>query len=129
LQIGKSGQFSPVFSIRINFQKTIYLFAASAFVLLLAGTTIAVFDETFALITEFEFASIIVPGFALAFASTLVFEFASTAGAASSVASEVVCKTEIFPVNAGIASNKAESINVVAATIVILDKIVCDPRG
>jgi len=96
-----------------------------------------VLDETFALITVFEFPSTIVIGFVFAFASTfafefastLVFEFASIAGVVSEDASEVVCKTEIFPVNAGIASSKAESINVVAAAIVIFDKIVCDPRG
>ncbi len=58
-----------------------------------------------------------------------MFEFAPIAGVVSEDASEVVCKTEIFPVNAGIASSKAESINVVAAAIVIFDKIVCDPRG
>ena len=43
--------------------------------------------------------------------------------------SPTVCKTEIFPVIAGIARSKAEIKKVAAATIVIFDKIVCVPRG
>ena len=101
------------------------------FELLYDGTTTTVFDEMFALIAVFEFSSTLIFAFAsaLVFPSTLVFEFASSAGAVSSVASAFVCKTEIFPVKAGIANNNAESIKTVAATIVIFDKIVCEPRG
>jgi hypothetical protein len=85
----------------------------------------AVLDGTFALIVALAFASVK----EFVFESTAVFAFASSAGADSSVASAVVCKTEMFPVKAGIAKSKAESINVVAAIIVIFDKIVCAPRG
>ena len=82
------------------------------------STTTAIFDATLALTTE------------LAFALTSTFEFTSVAGAFSAGASAVVvCKTDTFPVKAGIARNKAESIKTVAAPIVIFDKIVCAPRG
>jgi hypothetical protein len=43
--------------------------------------------------------------------------------------SPTVCKTEIFPVIAGIAKSKAEIKKVADAMIVIFDKIVCVPRG
>jgi hypothetical protein len=43
--------------------------------------------------------------------------------------SPTVCKTEIFPVIAGIASSRAEIKKVAAAAMVIFDKIVCVPRG
>lgn len=61
----------------------------------------------------------------LLFASVLVAVFA---GAVVEL-SVVVCKTEIFPVIAGKANNKAESIKIAAAVIVILDKTDCVPRG
>ena len=38
-------------------------------------------------------------------------------------------KTETLPVNAGIARSRADSINVVAATIVTFDSTVAVPRG
>ncbi len=85
----------------------------------------AVLEGTLALIVVFELASTL----EFAFVSTFVFVFASSAGVVSSVASAVVCKTEMFPVKAGIANNNAESIKMVAAAIVIFDKIVCAPRG
>ena len=85
-----------------------FAFAAVTGAAELASITIAVLDATFALTTVFEF----------------------DAGAVSAgVSAEVVCKTEIFPVSAGIARNNAESIKTVAAPIVIFDKIVCAPRG
>jgi hypothetical protein len=43
--------------------------------------------------------------------------------------SEVVCNTETLPVIAGIDNNKAESIKVAAAVIVIFDNTDCVPRG
>jgi hypothetical protein len=84
-----------------------------------------------------------------AFAGAFVFVLASTGAAGCSVFaagssvfvfaaggvvsvegdSEVVDKTEMSPVRAGIASNKAEIIKTVAATIVIFDKTVAVPRG
>lgn len=49
-------------------------------------------------------------------------EFAAVfAGAVVGAVSEVVCKTETLPVIAGIDNNKAESIKVAAAVIVIFD--------
>ena len=53
-----------------------------------------------------------------------VFEFVESTGA-----SGLLVKTEMLPVNAGIASNKAESMNSVAAPIVTFDKTVAVPRG
>ena len=77
--------------------------------------------------TVFVFVS--TAAFALALTST--FEFASGAitGTSSAGASGLVVNTEIFPVKAGIAKNNADNIKVVAAIIVIFDKIVCEPRG
>lgn len=96
---------------------------AVTFVIEFVFTTIAVLDATL-VFTVFT----IVFTLALTFAS--VFELASVGGAVSvGVSAEVVCKTDTFPVSAGNESNNAESINTVAATIVIFDKIVCEPRG
>ncbi len=53
-----------------------------------------------------------------------VFEFAVSAGA-----SGLLDRTEILPVNAGMARNRADSMNVVAAMIVTFDKTVAVPRG
>ncbi len=78
-------------------------------------TTIAVFDATFELTKLLSVA--------------LTFAFASVAGAFSTGVSVVVCKTETFPVKAGIARKSADSIKTAAAPIVIFDKIVCEPRG
>jgi hypothetical protein len=59
-----------------------------------------------------------------------VFVFASGAGVGVAVVSVPPdCKTETFPVRAGIASINADSINVIAAPMVILERIVCVPRG
>jgi hypothetical protein len=91
--------------------------AEFALVKVFVSTTIAVFEATLVFTVELT----------LAFAST--FEFVSAAGVVSPEFSVVVCKTEILPVKAGIAKNKADSIKTVAAPIVIFDKIVCDPRG
>ena len=66
---------------------------------------------------EFEFGS--------AFVLTLAFE--SIAGA-SVVVSGFELKTETPPFKAGIASIKADSINTVAAIIVVFDKTVAVPR-
>ena len=56
--------------------------------------------------------------------------FASVATDFTSAAlSVVVCKTEIFPIIAGNDSKSAETINVIAAPIVIRDKTDCVPRG
>lgn len=86
-----------------------------AFVTEFVFTTIAIFDAVLALMTVLTFAS--------------VFELASATGAVSAGVSVIVCKTEMFPVKAGIARKSADSIKTVAATIVIFDKIVCEPRG
>lgn len=77
----------------------------------------------------FEFASAAGAVFALA-STGAVFEFESTelAGASAGV-SGLLDRTETLPVSAGIARNKAESMNVVAAMIVILERTVAVPRG
>ncbi len=68
-----------------------------------------------------------------AFASGVaVFEFASVATFAFvfvSVDPGLLDKTETLPVSAGIESNRAETMNVIAAVIVIFDRIVAVPRG
>ncbi len=91
------------------------------------GTTTAVFEfiSTFVLVPVLVFVSKV----KLEFDSTLAFEFSSSAGAVSVELSALVSSTEIFPVKAGIARSSAESINVVAAAIVILERIVCEPLG
>ncbi len=88
-------------------------FAAGAFV---AGAEFA-----------FEFAS--TAGAEFAFASA-VFALASViATGASAGASGLLESTETLPVNAGIASNRADSMKAEAATIVTFDKTVAVPRG
>jgi hypothetical protein len=72
--------------------------------------------------------------FAFASAGAAVFEFASDVFASVDVelsagASGLLFKTDTFPVKAGIASNNAESMNIVAAPIVTFDKTVAVPRG
>ena len=64
----------------------------------------------------------------LASLETAVFESVFAAGASAGL-SGLLERTETFPVNAGIARNKAESINVEAAMIVIFDRTVAVPRG
>ena len=61
----------------------------------------------------------------LAFASA-VFVFASVVVAG---ASGLLLRTDVLPVKAGIASSRADSINVVAAVIVTFDNTVAVPRG
>ena len=56
-----------------------------------------------------------------------VFVFVS-AGASAGV-SPTLCNTETPPCNAGIEISKAENINTVAATIVILERTDAVPRG
>ena len=73
------------------------------------------------------FAFVSVAGTTLAFASC-VFELVE-ADCSSAGASGLLDNTDTLPVNAGIASSKAESINVVAAAIVTFDKTVAVPRG
>lgn len=73
-------------------------------------------------------ASLFPAGIFAAFGVAAVF-VASVAGGTDAGASEVVCKTETFPVIAGNDNNKAENINNAAALIVILDKTDCVPRG
>ena len=60
-----------------------------------------------------------------------IFAFASAGAAAGavSVGALLVCRTETFPVKAGIERNKAESIKTTAATMLIFARTVCVPRG
>jgi len=97
--------------------------AAGAFALEAAGGAVFAFVSA-AGAEVFAFAS---AGAVFAFASA-VFEFA-LADDVSAVPSGLADKTETLPVNAGIARNRADSMNVAAAIIVILDKTVAVPRG
>ena len=81
-----------------------------------AGAFVVVFDSTGA------------AGCSVFAAGTSVFVFVAGVVSAGED-SEVVDKTETSPVKAGMASNKAEIIKTVAATIVIFDKTVAVPRG
>jgi len=114
-----------------NFSKNQDYLFAFVFAFVFAGAVTFVFafpaiESGFAL---FVFVSTATFVFALVFASTAAFEFVSSAGATGSDESPVVCKTEIFPVKAGIESKSAESIKTVAAMIVNLDKTLAAPRG
>ena len=84
-------------------------------------------------VAVFVAALVLVAVFASVFAGTSTFVFAGIATLAfvfaSVLDSEVVCKTDMFPVKAGIARSNAESIKMVAAPMVIFDKIVAVPRG
>jgi uncharacterized protein involved in propanediol utilization len=130
-------------SASLNFQFKNYLFDGSV----CAGLGSSILFETFAL-TDEEFVAVFVNSFVLVMiivfaalfvfgVATLAFVFASITLAEFEFVSVVVedgesltvSSTEILPVNAGIAKSKADSINVAAAIIVILDKIVCAPRG
>ncbi len=108
-----------------NLSKNYLLAGTVEFEAVFAGTTTAVFEftATFAFTAVFKFVS------TFAFESITAFVLVFATGAVSVWFSALVCKTEILPVKAGIASSKADSINVVAAAIVIFDKIVCNPRG
>ena len=69
--------------------------------------------------------------FALALASAVfVFVTAGTSdGTSAGVSSAALCKTDTFPLRAGIEISKAETIKTAAATIVILDSTEAVPRG
>ena len=96
----------------------LYLFAGASS----SSTGAAMLESASA--EELEFAS----------AGAAVFEFASAVFASvetdvSVGSSGLLLKTETLPVNAGIASNNADSINIDAAKIVTFDKTVAVPRG
>ena len=76
----------------------------------------------------FEFASVAGAVFEFASAVTAVFASVLAAGDSAGV-SGLLERTDTFPVSAGIARNKAESIKVDAAMIVILESTVAVPRG
>ena len=82
----------------------------------------------------FELASAGAAMFEFELAEDAVFELASAvvvsveAGASAGV-SGLPVKTETFPVSAGIASNNADNINIVAALIVTFERTVAVPRG
>lgn len=87
------------------------------FALVLAGAVALAFESDG--VAEFAFTSVV---FALESAVSL-FKFVSAG------ASGLLFKTEILPVKAGIARNKADNIKVVAAAIVTFDSTVAVPRG
>ena len=64
-----------------------------------------------------------------AFVTPVLVFVSVVAGVDSTGVSATVSSTEMLPVSAGIAKSSADSIKVVAAAIVIFDKIVCEPRG
>lgn len=108
---------------RQNLFKKNYLLAfvlASVFAAVFAGA----FETTLVFDVEFSgaFAAVFVAVFAAVFVSVV------ETGAVVSVVS-VVCKTEIFPVIAGIAKSRAEIKKTAAAAMVIFDKMVVVPRG
>ncbi len=111
---------STEFSISRTYLLTFAVFALTLVfvtVIWLESTTIAVFDGAV---------------LALASTTTAVFVLPSVGGAvvvSVVVSAPLVSSTERFPVSAGIAKSSADSIKVVAATIVIFDRIVCEPRG
>ncbi len=99
----------------------------------MAFATLASVEDKLALtelsVNEFVLTTIAVFEAAFALTIALTFAFASVAGAFSAGVSAVVCKTEMFPLKAGIARKSADNIKTAAAPIVIFDKIVCEPRG
>ena len=66
--------------------------------------------------------------FAVALASA-VFVFETVAGASAGVSTVLLCNTDTFPLSAGVEISKADSINTVAAPIVIRDRTEAVPRG
>ena len=54
---------------------------------------------------------------------------AAGASAGASVVTSLPLRTEMLPVSAGIERNRADIMNMIAATIVILDKTEAVPRG
>ena len=79
------------------------------------------------IVAAFAFASTGITPSVAVFAAGAVFELVSAG--ASAGASGFALKTDTLPVNAGIASKRADSINVVAAVIVTLERTVAVPRG
>ena len=105
---------------------------ALAFIFALTLVLVAVLALTGALTAAFVFGDStarFVAGGTLALAFEFMLKSVIGGCVVSVCDSEVVCKTETLPFNAGIASKRAVSINVVAAPIVIFDKIVAVPRG
>ena len=92
---------------------------------------------TFAAGAAFALASPGIAVFAFASAGAAVFALASAVFALTSAvlefdetgASGLVDKTEMLPVNAGIASSNADSMNVAAAVMVTFERTVAVPRG
>jgi len=105
-----------------------YLFASAVFALAFEGAAAFEFISIFAGAVTFAFA-VFASVATFVFASIAVFAFDPIAGATGSLTSPVVCKTEIFPVRAGIESKSAESIKQVAAIIVNFDRTLAAPRG
>lgn len=116
--------------------------AVFVFVVVLAAVFAVVLPLVVVLVNEFVFVTkitfdgklaLVVAAFAstaeFAFVSTPVLAFASVVGVASVGVSATVSKTDTPPFSAGIASIRAVNIKIVAAVIVIFDKIVCEPRG
>lgn len=103
----------------------------------LSGTLIVNYsllaDVLFAEVDVFELASVEAAVFELESLEASVFEFASELLSVEAGASDAVSgfafNTETFPVSAGIESNRADSINNVAALIVTFDRTVAVPRG
>jgi hypothetical protein len=101
----------------------------------LAGALSTGLSATGALTTGATFAAAGAAVFALVSAGDAVFALASAVFAfvfvvlKASVPSGLLERTETLPLNAGIARNRADSMNVVAATIVTFDRTVAVPRG
>ncbi len=93
---------------------TAFAFAAGAVLAFAAGAAVLAFASTEGAVLEFASA---------VFALVLAFELAEVGSPG------LLDKTEILPLSAGIARNSADSMNVVAATMVTLDKTVAVPRG
>jgi hypothetical protein len=119
--------------LQTNFQKRAnYLFAGGAESTPSAAPAGAVLVIT----TEFEFdtgapefGAFASPPFAV-FAAAGAFVFASGAGVGVVVVSTPVdCSSEVFPFRAGIASIRADNIKVIAAPMVIRERIEAVPRG
>ena len=119
--------FAVVFVAEFAFDAVLATVFAAAFVFV----TILLRSFVFAITATFD-------GRLLAFVKTLAsvaalvlvtLALASVAGVASVGVSATVSRTETPPLSAGIANIRADSIKIVAAAIVIFDKIVCEPRG
>ena len=121
-----------------DFQKNYYLFAVLFVLALLAFVAVFAFVLTIGIavltvvfpVTALELT--VMFGSSAEFVATVLtgeFELSAVAAGAVSVGVAVlVCKTETFPVRAGIERNKAESIKTTAATILIFARTVCVPR-